>query len=56
MDRRALLSASAALAVAGPPGCGPARRGLKTVIPILQKRGLFQTQYGGRTLREHLHD
>lgn len=24
------------------------------VVPILQRRGLFRTEYGGRTLREHL--
>jgi len=24
------------------------------VVPILQKRGLFRTEYSGRTLREHL--
>lgn len=24
------------------------------VLPILQKRGLFRTEYSGRTLREHL--
>ena len=27
----------------------------KTVVPILQKRGVFRTEYTGRTLREHLH-
>jgi len=24
------------------------------VVPILQRRGLFRTEYAGRTLREHL--
>jgi FMN-dependent oxidoreductase (nitrilotriacetate monooxygenase family) len=28
----------------------------KTVVPILQKRGVFRTEYSGRTLREHLRD
>ncbi len=23
------------------------------VVPVLQRRGLFRTEYGGRTLREH---
>jgi hypothetical protein len=25
-----------------------------TVVPELQRRGLFRTEYAGRTLREHL--
>jgi len=24
------------------------------VVPILQKRGIFRKDYGGRTLRDHL--
>ena len=28
----------------------------KTVVPILQKRGVFRTAYAGTTLREHLRD
>ncbi len=28
----------------------------KTVVPILQKRGVFRTEYAGTTLREHLRD
>jgi FMN-dependent oxidoreductase (nitrilotriacetate monooxygenase family) len=28
----------------------------RTVVPILQKRGVFRTEYAGRTLREHLRD
>ena len=28
----------------------------RTVVPILQKRGAFRTEYTGRTLREHLRD
>lgn len=27
---------------------------VNTVIPVLQERGLFRTEYSGRTLREHL--
>jgi alkanesulfonate monooxygenase SsuD/methylene tetrahydromethanopterin reductase-like flavin-dependent oxidoreductase (luciferase family) len=27
---------------------------VEQVVPILQKRGLFRTEYSGRTLREHL--
>ena len=26
----------------------------KTVVPVLQKRGVFRTEYTGTTLREHL--
>ena len=28
----------------------------RSVVPELQKRGLFRTDYTGRTLRDHLHD
>jgi alkanesulfonate monooxygenase SsuD/methylene tetrahydromethanopterin reductase-like flavin-dependent oxidoreductase (luciferase family) len=28
----------------------------RAVVPELQRRGLFRTDYTGRTLREHLHD
>ncbi len=28
----------------------------KTVVPVLQRRGVFRREYGGRTLREHLRD
>ena len=28
----------------------------RSVVPELQRRGLFRTDYTGRTLREHLHD
>jgi FMN-dependent oxidoreductase (nitrilotriacetate monooxygenase family) len=28
----------------------------RSVVPELQKRGVFRTDYTGRTLREHLHD
>jgi len=28
----------------------------RAVVPILQKRGVFRTEYSGRTLREHLRD
>ncbi len=28
----------------------------RSVVPILQRRGLFRTEYTGRTLREHLRD
>lgn len=28
----------------------------KAVVPILQRRGLFRTEYAGRTLRENLRD
>ncbi len=33
---------------------GGAERFLEQVVPELQRRGLFRTQYQGRTLREHL--
>lgn len=33
---------------------GPLEMFLNEVIPILQKRGLFRTEYAGSTLREHL--
>ena len=26
----------------------------KMVVPVLQKRGVFRTEYAGATLREHL--
>jgi FMN-dependent oxidoreductase (nitrilotriacetate monooxygenase family) len=29
---------------------------VRSVVPELQRRGLFRTEYGGRTLREHLQD
>jgi alkanesulfonate monooxygenase SsuD/methylene tetrahydromethanopterin reductase-like flavin-dependent oxidoreductase (luciferase family) len=29
---------------------------VRSVVPELQKRGVFRTDYTGRTLREHLHD
>ncbi|MGZ3342841.1 MAG: LLM class flavin-dependent oxidoreductase, partial [Reyranella sp.] len=28
----------------------------RSVVPELQKRGVFRSDYTGRTLREHLHD
>jgi alkanesulfonate monooxygenase SsuD/methylene tetrahydromethanopterin reductase-like flavin-dependent oxidoreductase (luciferase family) len=28
----------------------------RSVVPILQKRGLFRDDYGGSTLRAHLQD
>jgi len=27
----------------------------RVVVPILQRRGLFRTEYAGKTLRENLH-
>ena len=29
---------------------------VRSVVPELQKRGVFRGDYTGRTLREHLHD
>ena len=29
---------------------------VRSVVPELQKRGVFRLDYTGRTLREHLHD
>lgn len=36
------------------PGRGKARHEHRGVVPELQRRGLFRTEYEGTTLRDHL--